>query len=128
MTNNNNNNNNINTTVVSFDNLVWIPSLKHIMPIISPVYPSQNTSVNITKSTFDTIMIEFNRSYNFIIKDILENNIKFEKLILNDSNSYFFNSFPYYIEYKIVVYNNEYLASWYRWCESKYVYVLLVYY
>lgn len=109
----NNNNNGL------YDNLVWIPSLKHIMPIISPVYPSQNTSVNITKSTFESIMIEFNISYNFIIKDILNENIKFEKLILCKNDS-FFNSFPYFIEYKIIVYNIEYLSSWYRWCESKY--------
>lgn len=53
---------------------VWNPKVnpkdkKHLMPIITPVYPASNSTYNVTESTLDLLKKEINRglqvSYSF---------------------------------------------------------------
>uniref|UniRef100_A0A7E4ZV70 Poly(A) polymerase n=1 Tax=Panagrellus redivivus TaxID=6233 RepID=A0A7E4ZV70_PANRE len=51
------------TTTASLDALVWNPQTNvsdryHVMPIITPTYPEQNSTFNVTKSTLRIIMKE----------------------------------------------------------------------
>ncbi|KAM6906815.1 poly(A) polymerase type 3-like, partial [Lycodopsis pacificus] len=63
---------------------VWDPRInpsdrRHLMPIITPVYPQQNTAFNVSRSTFAVMMEEIQRGY-AITEDVQKKKADWSKL------------------------------------------------
>lgn len=99
-----------------YDNLVWHSGLNHVMPILLPTYPAQNTAVNVCMASFNNIIMEFYRTYNVLHKNALINQIKWDKII---KKSAFFRGFPYYLIYNMQAYDKNDLPSWFYYCQTR---------
>ncbi|OII72276.1 poly A polymerase [Cryptosporidium ubiquitum] len=99
---------------------VWNPNLNpqdraHVMPIITPAFPSMNSTHNVTHTTLRVITDELQRGYQ-IIQDI-EN----DKATWYDvwSPFLFFEKHKHFIQVKMLSNNEQAFHKWIGWIESK---------
>ncbi|KAK9173201.1 Poly(A) polymerase central domain protein [Cryptosporidium meleagridis] len=99
---------------------VWNPNLNpqdraHVMPIITPAFPSMNSTHNVTHTTLGVITDELQRAYR-IIQDI-EN----DKATWHDvwSPFLFFEKHKHFIQVKMLSNNEQAFHKWVGWIESK---------
>ncbi|EAK87645.1 pap1p; poly A polymerase (eukaryotic type) [Cryptosporidium parvum Iowa II] len=99
---------------------VWNPNLNpqdraHVMPIITPAFPSMNSTHNVTHTTLGVITDELQRAYR-IIQDI-EN----DKATWHDvwSPFLFFEKHKHFIQVKMLSNNEQAFHKWIGWIESK---------
>lgn len=99
---------------------VWNPNLNpqdrvHVMPIITPAFPSMNSTHNVTHTTLRVITDELHRAYQ-IIQDI-EN----EKATWHDvwAPFLFFEKHRHFIQVKMLSNNEQAFHKWVGWIESK---------
>ncbi|XP_003386526.1 PREDICTED: poly(A) polymerase type 3-like [Amphimedon queenslandica] len=99
---------------------VWNPQVNpgdahHLMPIITPAYPQQNSTFNVTKSTRDVMLNEFRRGLD-ICRDIdvgkLSWDILFEPIK-------FFSLYKHYIVICATAIDSDLLLKWSGLVESK---------
>ncbi|NWW05005.1 PAPOG polymerase, partial [Oreocharis arfaki] len=105
----------------SFLNLpVWDPRVNpsdryHVMPIITPAYPQQNSTYNVSVSTRAVMVEEFQRGLE-VTDEILKGNSDWPKLFepLN-----FFQKYKHYIVLTASAFTEEHHLNWIGLVESK---------
>ncbi|NWV71039.1 PAPOG polymerase, partial [Malurus elegans] len=105
----------------SFLNLpVWDPRVNpsdryHVMPIITPAYPQQNSTYNVSLSTRAVMVEEFQRGLE-VTDEILKGNSDWSKLFepLN-----FFQKYKHYIVLTASAFTEEHHLNWIGLVESK---------
>ncbi|NXY33173.1 PAPOG polymerase, partial [Pomatorhinus ruficollis] len=105
----------------SFLNLpVWDPRVNpsdryHVMPIITPAYPQQNSTYNVSVSTRAVMVEEFQRGLE-VTDEILKGNSDWSKLFepLN-----FFQKYKHYIVLTASAFTEEHHLNWIGLVESK---------
>ncbi|KAH8258415.1 hypothetical protein KR038_011192, partial [Drosophila bunnanda] len=99
---------------------VWDPRVNasdryHLMPIITPAYPQQNSTFNVSESTKKVILNEFNRGMN-ITDEIMLGRIPWERLF--EAPSFFYR----YRHFIVLLVNSQTADDHLEWCglvESK---------
>ncbi|EDW48631.1 GM19819 [Drosophila sechellia] len=99
---------------------VWDPRVNasdryHLMPIITPAYPQQNSTFNVSESTKKVILTEFNRGMN-ITDEIMLGRIPWERLF--EAPSFFYR----YRHFIVLLVNSQTADDHLEWCglvESK---------
>lgn len=99
---------------------VWNPKLnpkdrQHLMPIITPAYPSMNSTHNTSNATLAILKEEFARGVELIVK------IEYEKstwaILLEKSK--FFERYKNYLQVSVLASGPENLRKWLGWVESR---------
>eukprot|EP00252_Welwitschia_mirabilis_P024646 TRINITY_DN7372_c0_g1_i3.p1 TRINITY_DN7372_c0_g1~~TRINITY_DN7372_c0_g1_i3.p1 ORF type:complete len:568 (-),score=93.96 TRINITY_DN7372_c0_g1_i3:433-2136(-) len=99
---------------------VWDPRKNpldrtHHMPIITPAYPSMNSSYNVSASTLRVMTEQFHQG-NKICEDIEMNKATWSKLF----DPYpFFDAYKNYLQVDVVAADEEDLRLWKGWIESR---------
>ena len=88
---------------------------QHIMPIITPTYPSKNSSYNVTQSTFFFIEQEIKLADN-ILPQILKNQLDW-KVLFEPLN--FFELYKYYVMITISADTEDKQDRWFEWVKCK---------
>lgn len=99
---------------------VWDPRVNasdryHLMPIITPAYPQQNSTFNVSESTKKVILTEFNRGMN-ITDEIMLGRIPWDRLF--EAPSFFYR----YRHFIVLLVNSQTADDHLEWCglvESK---------
>uniref|UniRef100_A0A915BST6 polynucleotide adenylyltransferase n=2 Tax=Parascaris univalens TaxID=6257 RepID=A0A915BST6_PARUN len=104
----------------SFQELVWDPRTRscdryHLMPIITPAFPEQNSTFNVTKSTRQVIMNELEEGLAITI-EILSGKAEWSKLF-DEVN--FFSRYKHFIVLLCVAANENDQLVWSGLVESK---------
>uniref|UniRef100_A0A183U0B3 polynucleotide adenylyltransferase n=1 Tax=Toxocara canis TaxID=6265 RepID=A0A183U0B3_TOXCA len=104
----------------SFQDLVWDPRTRscdryHLMPIITPAFPEQNSTFNVTKSTRQVIMNELEEGLAITI-EILSGKAEWSKLF-DEVN--FFSRYKHFIVLLCVAANENGQLVWSGLVESK---------
>jgi len=99
---------------------VWDPRVNmadrnHVMPIITPVYPQQNSTFNVSHSTLDIIQDEFKTSLD-IMGEILTGESSWSKLF---QPSKFFTKYRYFLAITVFANCDEELLEWRGLVESR---------
>ncbi|VVC32701.1 Polymerase, nucleotidyl transferase domain,Poly(A) polymerase, RNA-binding [Cinara cedri] len=99
---------------------VWDPRVNmsdrtHVMPIITPVYPQQNSTFNVSNSTLNIIQEEFKTSLD-IMGEILTGESSWSKLF---QPSKFFTKYRYFLAITVFANCDEDLFEWRGLVESK---------
>lgn len=99
---------------------VWDPRVNmsdrtHVMPIITPVYPQQNSTFNVSNSTLNIIQEEFKTSLD-IMGEILTGESSWPKLF---QLSKFFTKYKYFLAIIVFANCDEDLFEWRGLVESK---------
>ncbi|KAM9958741.1 hypothetical protein ACTFIW_012330 [Dictyostelium discoideum] len=96
---------------------VWNPKRDkaHLMPIITPAYPSMNSTYNVSKSTLQLMKSEFVRGAEITRK--IETGECTWKSLLEKCD--FFTRYSFYIEIDCYSMNEEDSRKWEGWIESK---------
>ncbi|VVC43164.1 Polymerase, nucleotidyl transferase domain,Poly(A) polymerase, RNA-binding [Cinara cedri] len=99
---------------------VWDPRVNmldrtHVMPIITPVYPQQNSTFNVSNSTLKIIQEEFKTSLD-IMGEILTGESSWSKLF---QPSKFFTKYKYFLSITVFANCDEDLFEWRGLVESK---------
>ncbi|KAM9852161.1 poly(A) polymerase type 3-like [Aulostomus maculatus] len=107
-------------TDLDFDLPVWNPMVnvsdsRHVMPIITPCYPEQNTCVNVTHTSLNVIMGEIILA-NKIIERIQRNEADWSELF---EESKFLEKFPFYLVVEASTKMEEEHHEWMGFIESK---------
>ena len=112
---------------------IWNPKLNvkdghHLMPIITPAYPSMNSSYNVGIPQFRLIQEEILRAQHICqqllactrIRPINENEIvcSWEELFQSATDD-FFRRHPRYIQLEVKATSAEDHRAWFGWCESR---------
>ncbi|KHN80191.1 Poly(A) polymerase alpha [Toxocara canis] len=104
----------------SFQDLVWDPRTRscdryHLMPIITPAFPEQNSTFNVTKSTRQVIMNELEEGLAITI-EIMSGKAEWSKLF-DEVN--FFSRYKHFIVLLCVAANENDQLVWSGLVESK---------
>ncbi|KAN0039230.1 hypothetical protein ACTA71_001424 [Dictyostelium dimigraforme] len=96
---------------------VWNPKRDkaHLMPIITPAYPSMNSTYNVSKSTLQLMKSEFVRGAE-ITRKIETGECTWKNLL---EKCDFFTRYSFYIEIDCYSMNEEDSRKWQGWIESK---------
>ncbi|KAI3364519.1 hypothetical protein L3Q82_011299 [Scortum barcoo] len=99
---------------------VWDPRVNpsdrcHVMPIITPAYPQQNTSVNVSPSTLAVIMEEIQRGC-AVTEEIQQKNADWSKLFETPN---IFEKYKHYILLKATSATEKQHCEWVDLVESK---------
>ncbi|XP_050436488.1 poly(A) polymerase type 3-like [Adelges cooleyi] len=99
---------------------VWDPRVNmgdrnHVMPIITPVYPQQNSTFNVSHSTLAIIQEEFKVSLD-IMGEILTGESSWTKLF---QPSKFFTKYRYFLAITVFASSEEELLEWKGLVESR---------
>jgi len=99
---------------------VWDPRYNvsdrfHVMPIITPAYPQQNSTFNVSKSTLRVMQEEFQASM-AICEDIISGKAGWEKLFEPPN---FFNKYKHFIVLEVSSSSEEDQLQWEGLVESK---------
>ncbi|XP_008294536.1 poly(A) polymerase type 3-like [Stegastes partitus] len=99
---------------------IWNPNLNpsdrgHQMPIITPAYPQQNTSVNTSRFTVAVMMEEINRGH-AIAQEIEQNKANWSKLFQTQD---FFEKYQHYIVLEASYKTERQRLEWVGLVESK---------
>ncbi|CAZ81688.1 unnamed protein product [Tuber melanosporum] len=100
---------------------VWNPKIYpsdrgHLMPIITPAYPSMCATHNITKSTKSIIIREMKHAAE-IMDGIMVGNLSWDKLF--ERHSFFTNGYRYYLSVVAAAKDKDTLLGWSGLVESK---------
>jgi poly(A) polymerase len=87
----------------------------HVMPIITPVYPQQNSTFNVSHSTLAIIQDEFKTSLD-IMGEILTGESSWTKIF---QPSKFFTKYKYFLAITVFANSDEELLEWRGLVESK---------
>jgi len=87
----------------------------HLMPIITPAYPQQNSTYNVTQSTRTIIMDEFQEGLN-VVTHIYEGREEWNHLF---EPSDFFHKYRHYIVVKAIAEEESHWVEWKGYVESK---------
>ncbi|BFZ11736.1 hypothetical protein BsWGS_14775 [Bradybaena similaris] len=87
----------------------------HLMPIITPAYPQQNSTYNVTQSTRTIIMEEFHEGLN-VVTHIYEGREEWSRLF---ERSDFFHKYKHYIVLKAIAEEEDHYLEWKGYVESK---------
>jgi len=95
----------------------WDPKSNHrdIMPIITPAYPSMNSSYNVGQPQLRRIQEELNNSL-YLMNKIGSGESKWLKLF---QGSDFFRQHVHYLQVDIIARNAKDFRSWFGLCESR---------
>ncbi|GAB4840343.1 Nuclear poly(A) polymerase 1 [Ancistrocladus abbreviatus] len=88
---------------------------QHLMPIITPAYPSMNSSYSVSKSTLRIMQGEFQRAHE--VCQALETN-KADWNALFES-FLFFGAYKDYLQIDIIARNADQMREWKGWVESR---------
>ena len=104
----------------SFGHPVWDPRTNvadryHLMPIITPAYPQQNSTFNVSKSTLEVMKKEFELSLG-ICDEIWSGKAKWDKLFETPN---FFAKYKHFIVLEASAASEEDQLEWYGLVESK---------
>jgi hypothetical protein len=96
---------------------VWNPQVNprdghHIMPIITPAYPSMNSSYNVGVPQLRRIQIEFNHADQIM----MDSKSTFRDLYITSN---FFTRHAHFLQINITADNAADFMEWFRLCESK---------
>lgn len=99
---------------------VWDPRVNasdryHLMPIITPAYPQQNSTFNVSESTKKVILTEFNRGMS-ITDEIMLGRVSWDRLF--EAPSFFYR----YRHFIVLLVNSQTADDHLEWCglvESK---------
>jgi len=99
---------------------VWNPKVNpadraHIMPVITPAFPSMNSTHNVTETTKRILLDEFKRGYEVVKKIEAENASWAEVHEVHP----FFTAYKHFLWIEIVGLNDEVLKKFSGWVESK---------
>ncbi|KAF7456081.1 polyA polymerase [Cryptosporidium felis] len=99
---------------------VWNPNLNpqdraHVMPIITPAFPSMNSTHNVTHTTLRVITEELQRGYQ-IVQEIENDNATWYDIW---SPFLFFDKHKHFIQVKMLANNEQAFHKWVGWIESK---------
>ncbi|GMH94867.1 hypothetical protein TL16_g13023 [Triparma laevis f. inornata] len=99
---------------------IWNPTLNprdayHLLPIITPCYPSMNSSYNVGKGQLRRIMMEVERGRE-VVDGVMKGRGGWEEVF---RESTFFNRFTNYLEVRCVALTPSDFRRWQRWVESK---------
>ncbi|XP_020100843.1 nuclear poly(A) polymerase 1 [Ananas comosus] len=99
---------------------VWDPRRNfrdrlHQMPIITPAYPSMNSSYNVSSSTLRVMTEEFQRGFD-ICEAMEANRSEWDTLFVPYP---FFEAYKHYLEIDITAENEDDLRKWKGWVESR---------
>ncbi|XP_049301481.1 poly(A) polymerase type 3 [Anopheles funestus] len=105
--------------------MVWDPRVNmqdrfHLMPIITPAYPQQNSTFNVSSSTRKVMLMEFNRGMQ-ITDDIMMGKQMWEKLFEAPS---FFYRYRHFIVLLVTSSNADDHLEWCGLVESKIRYLI----
>jgi len=95
---------------------MWYHDGQEMMPIITPAYPTFNSSYNVCYSTLQTMKREFNLAFaraNLVMKD---ENTSWDHLF---EPSDFFSRHEFYLRVTIIAGEEESFTSWAGWVESR---------
>ncbi|EFA75017.1 polyA polymerase [Heterostelium album PN500] len=87
----------------------------HLMPILTPAYPSMNSTYNVSKSTLSLLKDEFARG-NQIAQKLESGEANWNKLL---EKSDFFSRYQFYLQIDCSAQNEEEHRKWEGWIESK---------
>lgn len=98
---------------------VWNPrnnlhDRAHLMPVITPAYPSMNSTYNVTMSTFEAMNAEFKRGLE-VVKKIERAEADFEELF---AKSDFFTRYKHFLQLTASAANEEDHRTWY-YCTAR---------
>ncbi|KAM0029146.1 putative polynucleotide adenylyltransferase [Helianthus debilis subsp. tardiflorus] len=93
----------------------------HLMPIITPAYPSMNSSYNVSSSTLRIMTEEFKRGHN-VCEAMVLNNGSWLQLF---EPFRFFEAYKNYLQIDIVAVCEEDMMNWKGWVESRIRYLVL---
>ncbi|XP_065819936.1 poly(A) polymerase type 3-like [Labrus bergylta] len=99
---------------------VWNPRVNradraHLMPVITPSYPQQNSTCNVTRSTLAIIQEEIKRGHT-ITEEILQNKENWSKLF---ETSDFLEQYKHYVMLELTSATKEQHLEWVGLLESK---------
>ncbi|KAL9648156.1 hypothetical protein ABK040_012689 [Willaertia magna] len=99
---------------------IWNPKVnardrQHLMPIITPAYPSMNSTYNVTKTTLRAMKDEFKRGQEITIK--AEAGEESWEVLFEESD--FFIKYKYYLQIEVSSTNEEDHGKWVGFIESK---------
>lgn len=105
---------------------IWDPRRNHkdkfhLMPIITPAYPSMNSSYNVSSSTLRIMTQEFKRGHD-ICEAMELNNGGWLELF---EPYRFFEAYRNYLQIDIAAENDEDMRNWKGWVESRVRYLIL---
>ena len=92
----------------AWDPRVNLRDRTHLMPVITPCYPQQNSTFNVTASTRCVIIEELRRGFDLVGK-IMEGNKSWEELFLPAK---FFEEYNHFVVLKTSAASPEDLAEW----------------
>lgn len=98
-----------------WDRKVNFEERKHLMPILTPAYPMQNSTYNVTNSTLATMKTEIKRGFN-VTEEILRGNADWNELF---SENVFFPTYKHFLVLKISAKNQDNLYKWKGIVESR---------
>ncbi|XP_044756486.1 poly(A) polymerase type 3 [Coccinella septempunctata] len=98
-----------------WDPRVYVQDRYHLMPIITPAYPQQNSTFNVSASTRSIMVEEFKQGLQ-ITEDIMQNKEKWEKLF---EPSQFFLKYRHFIVLLVSANTAEDHLEWCGLVESK---------
>ncbi|KAF2078416.1 hypothetical protein CYY_000283 [Polysphondylium violaceum] len=93
----------------------------HLMPILTPAYPSMNSTYNVSKSTLQLLKNEFIRGAE-ITRKIETNELLWPSLL---EKSDFFTRYRFYLQIDCIAGNEEDHRKWEGWIESKLRFLVL---
>ena len=105
---------------------VWNPKLNprdgsHLMPILTPAYPSMNSSYNVGRPQLRRLQQELKRGEH-ITASILYNTSNEKKKLAYDhlfSDNNFFEQHEHYLQVNIIAKNARDFRAWFGLCESR---------
>ncbi|KVI11915.1 Nucleotidyltransferase, class I, C-terminal-like protein [Cynara cardunculus var. scolymus] len=105
---------------------IWDPRRNHkdkyhLMPIITPAYPSMNSSYNVSSSTLRIMTEEFKRGHD-ICEAMELNNGSWLELF---EPYRFFEAYRNYLQIDIAAENDDDMRNWKGWVESRLRYLIL---
>lgn len=105
---------------------IWDPRRNHkdkyhLMPIITPAYPSMNSSYNVSSSTLRIMTEEFKRGHDICEAMQLTNGGWLELF----EPYRFFEAYRNYLQIDIAAENDEDMRNWKGWVESRVRYLIL---
>ncbi|XP_071685793.1 nuclear poly(A) polymerase 1-like isoform X1 [Rutidosis leptorrhynchoides] len=105
---------------------IWDPRRNHkdkfhLMPIITPAYPSMNSSYNVSSSTLRIMTDEFKRGHD-ICEAMVLNNGSWVELF---EPYRFFEAYKNYLQIDIGAENDDDMLNWKGWVKSRLRYIVL---
>ncbi|CAK0802942.1 unnamed protein product, partial [Prorocentrum cordatum] len=99
---------------------VWNPKLypqdrMHLMPIVTPAFPSMNSTYNVSESTKRTLLAEFDRAYK-LMEQVEQGSCNFADVY---KPLPFFSTYKVFLHIEILARSKPLFSKWRGWIESK---------